>query len=64
MLMTNTESTDTFTAVSFLLALSQPLTGSKLMDNLRSSLASDVSGMLLAQNPNKGSVEIYSATLI
>lgn len=42
-------SEDTFIAIPILLALSQPLTGSKLIDNLRSSLASDVSGISLAQ---------------
>ena len=60
--LTNTESIDTFIAVSFLLSLSLPLTGSKLIDNLRSSLASDVSGVSLAQIPsNRGSVKTYSA---
>lgn len=58
MFITDTESIDIFIAVSFLLALSRPLTGSKLVDNLRSSLASDISGVSLVQIPNnEGSVK-------
>ena len=40
---------DTFLAVAFLLALSGPLTESKVTATLRNSLASDVSGITLGQ---------------
>lgn len=56
---TNTFS-DTFLVIAFLLALSRPLAGSKLIENLRNSVASDVSGISPTHIPKcKGIVSSY-----
>lgn len=56
---------DTFLAVAFLLALSEPLTESKVAVSLRNSLASDVSGIAFGQIlNNKGSFPIFACNRI